>query len=237
MTDSTPSDELNELAAEFALGVLDGEERLRAQALQRSDPAFAAAVELWQARLAPLLREVGAVEPSADVWRRIAGRIDGANDNRVGRGWRAGAVTAGLVAAALALFIAFDPRERTVEIVQAPAPAPAPAIHHVAQMVDPAGKPLMTASYDPASGTMKISAPSVRERGRVPELWLIPQGGKPTSLGELTAQGSTRVVPPATLRALVRDGATLAVTMERREGIPHAAPTSAIVASGMLTSI
>lgn len=233
MTDSTDTDDLNWLAAEFALGILEGEDRLRAQVLQRSDPHFAAAVESWQGRLAPLLHEVEAIEPGQDVWRGVAGRIEGSNDNRVARGWRAGALGAGAVAAALALFILFDPRDRPVEIVQ----APAPVTYHVAQLVDPAGKPLMTASYDPVSGTMKISPPSVREPGRVPELWLIPQGGKPTSLGELTPEGSTRVVPPATLRTLVRDGATLAVTMERREGIPHAAPTSAIVASGTLTSI
>lgn len=230
MTEPIPPHPENDLAAEFALGVLYGEERLRAQALQRSDPAFAAAVEMWQARLAPLLREVGAVEPSAAVWRRVTARIEAGNDNRVAPGWRAGALTAGFVAAALALFILIDPRDRGADV------APVHPTYHVAQLVDPAGKPLMTAAYDPTSGTMKISAPSVREPGRVPELWLIPQGGTPTSLGELTAQGSTRVVPPATLRALVRDGATLAVTMERRDGIPHDAPTSAIIAKGTLTS-
>jgi anti-sigma-K factor RskA len=235
MTDPTSTDDKSDLAAEFALGVLDGNDRLRAQALLHSDPAFAAEVELWQTRLAPLLREVGPIQPSAQVWRQVATRIGSANDNRVAPGWRAGALAAGMVAAALALFIAVDPRHRPVEVVQAPAAAIATV--HVAQLVDAAGKPLMTATYDPASGTMRISQPTVRETGRVPELWLIPSGGKPTSLGELTSEGSNRVIPPPALQALVRDGATLAITMERREGIPHAAPTSAIVASGTLTSI
>lgn len=238
MADPIDPEFADQLAAEHALGVLDGEARLRALALQRSDPGFAAAVEQWQVRLSPLLREVEAMEPSERVWQRTIARIDGANDERWPRRahrWRAATFVTGAVAASLAAVVVVGPRE------QAPAPtptaAPAPTPRHVAQLVDPQGKPILAIAYDRTSGTMKVGASTLGGEGRVPELWIVPEGGAPHSLGELTVDGSTRVIPPAALQRLVRDGATLAITLERRDGIPHAAPTSAIIASGTLTSI
>lgn len=235
MTDDTPPADFNDLAAEHALGVLDGDERLRAQALQRSDPAFAKAVETWQVRLAPLLRDVAELAPGDHVWDRVSGRISVSNDQalRSARRWRTATAVTGALAASLALFVLVRPAAPP----PAPPPAIAPASQHVAQLVDPQGKPLLTIGYDPRAGTMRVSAAALATRERVPELWVIPGDGKPRSLGELTPRGTTRVIPPARLQQFVRDGATLAITLERREGIPHAAPTGAIVASGTITSI
>lgn len=236
MTDEPRPDVPDDLAAEYALGVLDGEERLRAQALQRSDPAFAASVEAWQTRLAPLLHEVAELQAGDHVWDRISGRINATNDNAAqsARRWRTATFVTGAVAASLAVFVLTRP-----DVPPAPAPAPVTAAvtQHVAQLVDPQGKPLLTIGYDAQAGTMKVSAATLGAEGRVPELWVIPPDGKPRSLGELTADGTSRVVPPAQLQQFVRDGATMAITLERREGIPHAAPTGAIVASGTITSI
>jgi anti-sigma-K factor RskA len=226
----------DELAAEYALGVLEGEERLRAQALQRADPRFAAAVATWEARLAPLLREVAEVEPSAKLWHRIDGRIaanDG-SDRRSAQRWRAATFAIGAVAVALAVALVVAP-------THAPPASPPPAAQrelprYVAQLADPAGKPLLTIGYDGASGAMRVTA-ALPDRDRVPELWIIPAGGAPHSLGALTPAGSTRVLTPAALQRFVREGATLAVTFEDPEGIPHAAPSGAIVASGTLTTL
>jgi anti-sigma-K factor RskA len=236
MTDPERPDELNDLAAEHALGVLDGEERLRAQALQRSDPRFAASVEAWQVRLAPLLREVAEGKPGDHLWDGISGRIFGSNDNalRSARRWRAATLVSGAIAASLAVIMLVDPG-------RTPAPAPVPAqvasTQHIAQLVDPQGKPLLTIGYDRQAGTMKISEATLGAEGRVPELWVIPADGKPRSLGELTANGTSRAMPPAQLQQFLSDGATLAITLEKREGIPHAAPSGSIIASGTVTSI
>ena len=46
------SDEL--LAAEFVLGLLEGEDLLAARARAKSDAAFAEEIAIWQDRLAPL---------------------------------------------------------------------------------------------------------------------------------------------------------------------------------------
>ena len=101
--------ELEALAAEHALGVLAGPERARAEARAARDPAFAALVEAWRERLAPLLNAIPATEPPAAVWGRIARALP-ANDNlafrRRLRFWRGATVgSIGLAAASLAVAV------------------------------------------------------------------------------------------------------------------------------------
>jgi anti-sigma-K factor RskA len=70
-----------------------------------------------------------------------------------------------------------------------------------------------------------------------PELWVIPADGVPRSLGLVSAEGLSRVGVPVAHRALMQDGATLAITMEPSDGAPHRAPSSAPVAAGKITTI
>src|SRR5258708_358261 len=59
------------LAAEYALGTLDADERAQAEAMISVDKEFAAMVEAWSTRLGALNQMVGSVEPSPEVWDRI----------------------------------------------------------------------------------------------------------------------------------------------------------------------
>ncbi|HEU0081314.1 MAG TPA: anti-sigma factor, partial [Bradyrhizobium sp.] len=59
------------LAAEYALGTLDADERAQADAMIAADRDFAALVEAWSYRLGALNQMVGSVEPRAEVWDRI----------------------------------------------------------------------------------------------------------------------------------------------------------------------
>jgi anti-sigma-K factor RskA len=59
------------LAAEYALGTLDADERAQADAMMAVDREFAALVETWSHRLGALNQMVGSVEPRAEVWDRI----------------------------------------------------------------------------------------------------------------------------------------------------------------------
>src|SRR5436305_5091873 len=65
------SDDDIALAAEYALGTLDAEERAQADAMIAADRDFAALVEAWSHRLGTLTQMVGSVEPRAEVWERI----------------------------------------------------------------------------------------------------------------------------------------------------------------------
>ena len=69
------SEDHTALAAEYALGTLDAGERAQVEALISSDADFAALVEAWTLKLAPLNQMVGSVEPPAAVWDRIKAAI------------------------------------------------------------------------------------------------------------------------------------------------------------------
>jgi anti-sigma-K factor RskA len=63
------------LAAEYALGTLDAEERVQAETMMSADKEFAAKVEAWQHKLGVLNQMVGSVEPRPEVWNRIKSAI------------------------------------------------------------------------------------------------------------------------------------------------------------------
>lgn len=63
------------LAAEYALGTLNGDERAQAEALLLFDPEFAAEVQHWERRLGELNVLVAPVEPPPAVWDKIAARL------------------------------------------------------------------------------------------------------------------------------------------------------------------
>ncbi len=68
----TPDQDPDLLAAEYALGALDGAERDAARGRAEADPAFGRAVEAWNRRLAPLSRLTEDDDPPPDLWARIA---------------------------------------------------------------------------------------------------------------------------------------------------------------------
>ncbi|WP_079572875.1 anti-sigma factor [Bradyrhizobium erythrophlei] len=59
------------LAAEYALGTLDADERAQVEAMMSVDKDFTAMVESWEFRLGVLNQMVGSVEPRPEVWDRI----------------------------------------------------------------------------------------------------------------------------------------------------------------------
>jgi anti-sigma-K factor RskA len=60
-----------ELAAEYALGTLDADERAQVEAMMAADKDFAAIVDAWQHRLGVLNQMVGSIEPPPEVWDRV----------------------------------------------------------------------------------------------------------------------------------------------------------------------
>ena len=59
------------LAAEYALGTLDADERAQVETMMSADKDFTAIVQAWEYRLGVLNQMVGSVEPSPEVWDRI----------------------------------------------------------------------------------------------------------------------------------------------------------------------
>ena len=67
-------------AAEYVLGLLEGEDLLAARGREASDPVHAACVAQWQAQLAPMFDGIDARTPPAEVWQRIEAALGGLDE-------------------------------------------------------------------------------------------------------------------------------------------------------------
>ena len=63
------------LAAEYALGTLDVDERTQVETMMSVDRDFTAMVEAWEHKLGVLNQMVGSVEPRPEVWEKIRAAI------------------------------------------------------------------------------------------------------------------------------------------------------------------
>ena len=65
------SDDHIALAAEYALGTLDADERAQVETMMSVDKDFTAIVQAWEHRLGVLNQMVGSVEPRPELWDKI----------------------------------------------------------------------------------------------------------------------------------------------------------------------
>jgi anti-sigma-K factor RskA len=65
------------LAAEYALGTLDADERAQVESMMAVDTEFTAIVHAWEHRLGALNQMVGSIEPRPIVWENIKAAIGG----------------------------------------------------------------------------------------------------------------------------------------------------------------
>jgi anti-sigma-K factor RskA len=245
MSEAPDLSENEALAAEHALGVLNARERADAEARMARDPVFAADVEAWRERLAPMLVEVDAVPAPGGLWTRIE-RLLPANDNgelmnRV-RFWRNSAMGGfGLAAAgiAAALVVVAQPAQvvTKVQTIQ-----PSGSLLN-ASLVSTAGhktQPLFIAAYDPDRKAIIITSllPAGANPEKVQELWLIKGKANPKPLGFLEP-GKSKVIPLKTdLAGEVAEGATLAVSIEKPGGSTDPnGPQGPVVGAGALSKL
>ena len=235
------------VAAELALGVLEGEERARAERLAADDPAFAALVEEWHERLAPLIEGLEPIAPSPDLWQRINAAIDSQGlraDNvvelhRAVRRWQGVSAAASAVAAALLIMVAVQPT--LVGIGPAPRPAPvakpkAPMLTATIMAEDRSAAFVVAVERD--DGMMLVTpAMASRTPGHDHELWVIPDGGKPMSLGVIGADGPRRMAVSPPMMPMLAKGAMLAVSVEPVGGSPTGQPTGPVVGTGQLVAV
>ena len=228
-------------AGEYALGLLTGKELRDAQARAAADPQFAEEVARWRGRLAPLHEETAAVAPPGGLWSRIASATSGplpSNDNhavlRKLRLWRsaAGAMTA--IAASLALVAIFQARPPGVPTAQVQRPADTPLV----AMLGDKGAIKVVASWDPTARQLVLAVPGEisADTRHARELWVIPAGGKPRSLGTMPAGKQMHLRLAEALAKLLQHGATIAISIEPPGGSPTGAPTGPVIASGDLTN-
>ncbi len=214
------------LAAEFALGLLDEAEAAAVQVRARTDGPLSLRIAWWRDQLAPLVGEVATPAP-AGVWKKIEAQLPG-NDNvdTLIQRWRAAAIAAMSVAAALLLFIAIRPLPAPM-IVEPAIPMP--------MMAALSGKnDVVAISYNATQGRLTV-APTTLDPGKGDaELWVIPDDGKPRSLGVVNAKQPGQYSVPEAVRLFIQPGATLAISQEAKGGSVTGQPAGTIVATGKI---
>lgn len=240
MADSVDPDML---AGEYALRVLEGAELADARRRLLAEPAFAADVAWWEDRLGTWAEEVMPIEPSARIWAAIEASLERTTSGEVApirRGpapWSIAIALGGLGAAvaAVALYVA------TPSVAPLPVPAPpeaTPGPQLVSQISAEDGAVRLASAIDPRTRKLALTAQGLQPGdGKAPELWVIPQGGAPVSLGQIPSDGRFARNLSAGEARLMRAGATLAVTYETAQGAPHAAPTLPIIVAGPLDEV
>jgi anti-sigma-K factor RskA len=223
--------------AEYVLGVLDADTRAQVvHEMQTSDEA-ATAVALWQRRLMPLADEIAEVAPAPYVWARIhdALQLDAPTRVRPRQGlWNNLPLWHWLGIGASALAIAL------LVVVSLPRPTRAPAVvsagYMAATIQQDNGSTGWTATMDLQHARMVVvpATPVAFAPDRAPELWLIPAGGKPISVGMIARDKPTTLALDPRLLAQLGPTAALAVSVEPVGGSPTGQPTGAVIAKGAI---
>lgn len=227
------------LAAEYALGILEGEELVEARGLAASDADFARAVEEWNERLAPLFDEMGEETPPEAVWERLRAEInrdrggDVVDLNRRLGWWKGMTAAASALAASLALVVAFD-ATRPPPVVETPARGQV----MVASLMSPDKAMMMSATWQPVDGSLMVTPGNMPlDPGHSHELWIIPADGTPRSLGLVSGDGPHRMAVNQAMAPHFAEAATLAISVEPEGGSPGPGPTGPVVASGTLAKV
>ena len=241
------TDEQDIAAAEYVLGVMSAEERARFAALLSEDPELPGAVEFWQTRFSALDEGVEPVTPSVELWRRIetgargpvrsvapeprAEQRLGVSDNVVQLRrrlafWRGATLGAAALAAALAGVVVLDR-----------ASVAPPAAGRYVAVVDTGGhEPALIAEVDTATGLISVrSLQANTPAGHSLELWHVPEGKAPVSLGVLKAGADAQTIRNGLGSGPVQG--LIAVSVEPQGGSPTGAPTGPVVYSGRLIPV
>jgi anti-sigma-K factor RskA len=228
-------DLLDRIAAQYALGVLRGGARRRMEQLAREEPAVRAAIGHWQVRLSGMAELQPSSEPVEAVWCGIEQRLGWkpvpAAESAEPPWWQTlwtapvfwrGAAAAMAVVAVLAAGIGWQMAQR------APVETAVVAVLNDAQ-----SQPALLVSWDAAARQLVVQRldNTVMPGQQVLQLWALPEGGKPQSLGVLGRERAARLA----LARLPAAVPALAVSVEPPGGSPNPdGPSGPVVFKGRL---
>lgn len=249
---------LQRLAAAHALGTLRGGARRRFEALAREQPAVRAAAIEWQTRVASLNELQPAAEPAGQVWTRIQNLVRAdtegeaiahqrarAGANAAASGWwhnlvlwrGAGLAGLGALVALLVLLPGLqgelDRRGTEVAELQRRLLA-TPEVRYVAVLNDDRSQPAVLVTFDAKHQRLSLQRVGGYEEAadRSLQLWALPPGQTPRSLGVLTPE---RLLQLAAQESAVSEVPALAISLEPLGGVSgERGPTGPVLFHGPL---
>jgi anti-sigma-K factor RskA len=226
-----PANEGALLAAEYVLGVLGAQERREVERRLAQEPALASEVAYWEGRLGGLADAVAPMAPPAAAWSRIEAAIatplTGARHGlwQSLAFWRSFAIGSTAVAAASLAALGY------IGLV------PAPRAPLLATLGGSGGQPSFVAAIGAGGSLTVVPASLLAADQRSYELWLIPPGDRPHSLGLIEPGRPVHLTVPPALVPRVTTDAALAVSLEPPGGSPTGQPTGPVIASGKLINL
>lgn len=258
-TDQTPEDGVTRddpmIAAEWALGLLEGEELLAARGKYATDPNFAWRKEWWDDWFAPLSDAIPGAEPGEHVWDGIAARVTAAQQpapvaagtpsaspvNVVElqakvRRWQWVAGISSMAAVVALALLGSMPMRLVPDVAPVEVAAAAPMVATV-----PIGETglRLDVTYIPQAERMVVAAIGLTPDGvHDHELWLVPADGTPLqSLGVVEPGAVRSMTLPAAAVAKLGDGASLVLTREPIGGKPEGKAAGPVVAKGAFSRV
>lgn len=224
---------LDRMAAQYALGVLRGGARRRMEQLANEEPAVRAAIGHWQVRLSGMAELQPAAGPVEAVWcgieQRLGWKPEPSADAPVPSWWQKlwstpefwrGAAAAMAVVAVLAVGIGWQMTQRQSGETTV-----------IAVLNNAQSQPALLVSWDAGARQLLVRRlDNMALPGQqVLQLWALPDGGKPRSLGVI-GRGQTARLALAQFPAAVP---ALAVSVEPPGGSPNPdGPSGPVVFKG-----
>ena len=226
----SPEQEDDLLAAEFALGLLEGEAMQTAVTRFSEDAAFAQKVHEWQERLSGMAERVTPIMPPNHVWKGIC----------IGLGHIAAPLTKGSASSTtwkrpfIGILAGLAAVAAVVAVLWLPAAQNTDFDYH-AELLSENGELQIAARL--GSGVMEVTLEQgAAADGRAFELWWVePDGSAPVSLGLVPASGKVRLNLPEGME--VAEGVRIAVSDEPEGGSPTGEATGPILAISELTEL
>ncbi|WP_395019991.1 anti-sigma factor domain-containing protein [Dongia sp.] len=212
--------------AEYVLGTLAGEERAGFEAELARDETLRRAVGAWSERLQPLADSVAAVAPPLALRDRVLARIGGdrpeARPFSIIR-WLAWTFGASAIGAAVAVALVF---------MLTPQP---PKLGGYAMLRQETGTAdVVVFQIDKDRRQVVLFAQTAGAgAGKDYELWVLPPGKSPVSLGVLKAAERIERPIDQMRAALIQPGTMLAVSLEPSGGSAVGTPTGPVLYTGV----
>jgi anti-sigma-K factor RskA len=216
---------LEALAREYVLGLLPARSRARFARVLSFSLVARRAVTAWERRFAPLAAAVRPVEPPESAWTGIetALGLRAAPRVRAAGIWPALAAALAIVAVLFAgLYFSQQPS------VERPA--------YVSVVTDAATGPVWLLQAFTEARALRVSTvnPRPAPAGSSYELWMLPDGGNPVSLGLLPEIGAAQLGLNAAQLGVLTRTMTLAVSVEPAGGSPTGLPTGTVILTAPL---
>lgn len=227
------------LAAEYVVGVLEGDERREVAARIERDRDFARLVDQWEVRLSPL----SSAYPEAAVPESVKTAIDKRLFGEAAKTSSAKASPAASLWSSLAFWRGLSALAVAAAVAIAIAAFVAPASDESAQRFVASLAPQQSdvhyfVVYDARTHEVGLShVTGARPDDHDFELWMIVEGREPVSLGVIPVGQSVHLPVKPAMGANIGAGAVFAISLEPPGGSPTGQPTGPVVAAGDLHDV